>query len=142
MAWFSERALQLCRRAWEQAEVEQRCRLSVVGCFCKAMYLRVAREILENATSRAERDAADQLHQLDVMTWGVDITTLFMLSDDFCQRADGFEFLRRSGAFDAGSGRRGQCLQIRFDHRDVLSSSSTTAAWPRCLAWFKEHGVA
>lgn len=83
----------MCRRAWEQADVEQRSRLSVVGCFCKAMYLRVAREILENATSRAEREAADQLHQLDVMTWGVDITALFMLSDDFCQRADGFDFM-------------------------------------------------
>jgi len=93
MAWFSETSLQLCRSAWQQADVEQRYKLSVVDCFCKAMYLRVAREILENTTTRAEREAAEKLHLLGAMTWGAELTTLFMLNEDFCQREDGFEFM-------------------------------------------------
>lgn len=75
------------------ADVEQRCNLSVVGCFCKAMYLRIAREILETTMPRAARETATQIHHLDAMSWGSRSFKLFMLSETFCQRADGLDFV-------------------------------------------------
>lgn len=116
MAWFPNYMLAACRQGWREASVEERCFLSALTCCCKAMYLRIAREILEAITHEEARLAVEDLHCLDAMPWGTtDHHVTFRLTEDFCRREDGAEFMLS------------RCHQNAIQVQELLSITSSNS---------------
>ena len=93
MAWRSDFTLNLCREAWKTASIVERRKICSIGCYCKVMYLHVARGILLGKTAKALHASYHEEHGLEAMEWGIEESRSFHLSETFCQRDDGFEVM-------------------------------------------------
>lgn len=134
VAWFPNYMLAACRRGWQEASVEERCWLSALTCCCKAMYLRIARQILESTTHEVARLAIEDLHCLDAMPWGAkDLHLAFGLTEDFCRREDGAEFMLSRCHQNADQVQ--ELLSISSSHSIGVCTGGRGLLCKRALTW-------
>jgi hypothetical protein len=139
--WFSEHMLELCREGWRSASVADRAFLSTVTCCCKATYLRIARQILEETSHPTAQLFVEELHCLDAMDWGLDHSRVFLLTEAFCQREDGVDFMlsrchrSREQVLQLLSVSASNSVGIATGGRRMLSGRATTWNDLACDAW-------
>lgn len=93
MVWCSDFVLNLCRETWKTATAVERRNLCSIDCYCRAMYLHVARGILLGKTPKALQASKQEEYILEAMEWNLDDNRSFQLSETFCQRDDGFDVM-------------------------------------------------
>lgn len=139
--WFSEHMLELCRDGWRSASVADRMALSAVTCCCKATYLKIARKILEESSHRTAQLLVEELHCLDAMDWDVDRSGVFLLTEAFCQREDGADFMlsrchrSRDRVLELLSVSSSKSVGVATGGRCMLSGLSSTWNDLACDAW-------
>ena len=131
--WFSDYMLELFKEGWRKASVPERCKLSAVACSCKAMYLRIARQILEETSHQTARALAEELHCLEAMDWDVDHGKAFLLNETFCRREDGAEFVL--SRCHRSQGQVLELLSVSSSNRVGISTGGRGMLCKRASTW-------